>query len=113
MHREGFGYLVELDNRYTFTHSGAQLALIVSHFDGRWHYDNHQFYTADKLEFHVVIPLSNQLNLLYFTSQYIHRDYELELLGFKDTLFRVEWNTFIIFNALSLKCYVLCDDLTQ
>jgi hypothetical protein len=89
LHRAGFGYLVELDNRYTFTHSGVQLALKVSHFDGRWYYDNHQFYTVDKLEFHVVAPLSNQLNLLHFTSQYIHRDYELELLGFKDTLFQV------------------------
>jgi hypothetical protein len=89
LHRAGFGYLVELDNRYTFTHSGVQLALKVSHFDGRWYYDNHQFYTVDKLEFHVVAPLSNQLNLLHFTSQYIHRDYELDLLGFKDTLFQV------------------------
>jgi hypothetical protein len=89
LHREGFGYLVEVDNRYTFTQSGVQLALKISRFDGRWHYDNQKFYTADKLEFHVVTPLSNQLNLLHFTSQYIHRDYELELLGFKDTLFRV------------------------
>lgn len=89
LNRTGFGYLLEWSNQYTFAHSGVQLGVKLTHFDGNWHYDAGQFYTMDRFTVEVVTPLANANNLLHFTSQYISRDYELDLLGFEDTLYRV------------------------
>ncbi|EDQ02421.1 hypothetical protein [Shewanella benthica] len=61
----------------------------LSRYDGNGSYDKGQFYTVDRFTFSAVIPLADENNLLHFTSQYINRDYELDLLGFKDTLYRV------------------------
>ncbi|SQH74710.1 conserved protein of unknown function [Shewanella benthica] len=89
LNRAGFGYFFEWSNAYTFAHSGVQLMAKLSRYDGNWSYDKGQFYTVDRLTFSAVIPLADENNLLHFTSQYINRDYELDLLGFKDTLYRV------------------------
>lgn len=89
LNRAGFGYYVEWQNRYTYGHSGLQLIADYSRYDGRWQYDAGQFYTVNRLSFGVITPLADQNNLLHFMTQYINRDYEVELLGFEDTLYRV------------------------
>ncbi|WP_076413303.1 hypothetical protein [Shewanella sp. UCD-KL12] len=89
LNRAGLGYFVEWSNAYTFAHSGVQLTAKVSRFDGLWAYDEGQFYTVDRLTFGVVTPLADENNLLHFMTQYISRDYELDLIGFDDTLYRV------------------------
>ncbi|MGE6650366.1 hypothetical protein ACQKE0_13910 [Shewanella colwelliana] len=87
--RQGMGYFFEWKNSYTFGHTGVQLIANYSRYDGRWAYDADKFYTMDRVTFGVVTPLANENNLLHFTTQYISRDYEVDLLGFEDTLYRV------------------------
>ncbi len=87
--RTGFGYYVEWQNHYTYAHNGLQLIADYSRYDGRWQYDAGQFYTVNRFSFGVVAPLADQNNLLHFKTQYITRDYEVELLGFEDTLYRI------------------------
>ncbi|CAM4072067.1 hypothetical protein [Shewanella aquimarina] len=89
LNRAGFGYFFEWSNKYTFAHTGVQLGAKWSRFDGQWSYDADKFYTMDRLTLEVIMPLANQNNLLHFTTQYISRDYEVDLLGFEDTLYRV------------------------
>ncbi|QYJ97496.1 hypothetical protein K0J45_18675 [Shewanella alkalitolerans] len=89
LNRAGFGYFFEWSNKYTFAHTGVQLGAKWSRFDGQWGYDADKFYTMDRLTLEVIMPLANQNNLLHFTTQYISRDYEVDLLGFEDTLYRV------------------------
>ncbi|QFU25119.1 hypothetical protein FM038_000905 [Shewanella eurypsychrophilus] len=89
LNRAGFGYFFEWSNAYTFAHSGVQLTAKFSRFDGNWSYDAGQFYKVDRLTLGAVVPLANENNLLHFSSQYITRDYELDLIGFEDTLYRV------------------------
>ena len=43
----------------------------------------------DHLKFGVIVPLGNQNNLLHFATEYVSRDYELDLIGFDDVLYRV------------------------
>jgi hypothetical protein len=87
--RSGLGYFVEWNNAYTFTNSGVQITASYSHFSGEWAYDDNQFYKVDHLKFGVIVPLGNQNNLLHFATEYISRDYELDLIGFDDVLYRV------------------------
>lgn len=89
LNRAGFGYFFEWSNAYTFAHNGVQLTAKFSRYDGQWSYDTGQFYKVDRLTFGAVMPLANENNLLHFSTQYINRDYELDLLGFEDTLYRV------------------------
>lgn len=89
LNRAGLGYFFEWNNRYTFAQSGVQLAAMWSRFDGQWAYDADKFYTMDRLTLEVVTPLGDHNNLLHFMTQYISRDYEVDLLGFEDTLYRV------------------------
>ncbi|UJF22399.1 hypothetical protein [Shewanella sp. OMA3-2] len=87
--RSGLGYFLEWDNRYTFSHSNVQIQASLSRFDGRWQYDDGKFYVVNKLTFGVIVPLGDENNLLHFVSQYIQRDYEQDLIGFDDVLYRV------------------------
>jgi hypothetical protein len=86
--RSGFGLYMELNNGYTFSHTGVQLQGSISRYAGHWFYDNNQFYEVNKFNFRVIVPLANQNNLLRFSGQIISREYELDLVGFKDTLYR-------------------------
>lgn len=89
LNRAGLGYFFEWSNKYTFAHSGVQLGAKWSRFDGQWAYEADKFYTMDRLTLELVTPLGDQNNLLHFMTQYISRDYEVDLLGFDDTLYRV------------------------
>lgn len=90
LNRSGYGYYFEWDNRYTFSHTGVQLFLKYSRYDGDWGYDSDQFYEKDTLSFGIAAPLANKNNIFKFTTTYIKRDYELDLIGFDDTLYRVD-----------------------
>lgn len=87
--RSGLGYYLEWKNAYTFAHNGVQLSASLSRYDGRWNYDDGQFYVVDNLQFGIIVPLSDSKNLFRLTTEYISRDYELDLLGFEDVLYRV------------------------
>ncbi|MBB1268833.1 hypothetical protein [Shewanella sp. SR44-3] len=86
--RSGFGLYMELNNSYTFSHTGVQLQGSISRYAGHWFYDDNQFYEVNKFNVRVIVPLANQNNLLRFSGQIIAREYELDLIGFKDTLYR-------------------------
>ncbi|NKF52761.1 hypothetical protein G3R49_19580 [Shewanella sp. WXL01] len=86
--RKGYGYYLEWNNAYTFAHSGVQLNATLRTFQGNWKYDAGQFYVQDQLNINVIVPLANQNHLLTFATQYIKRDYELDLIGFEDVLYR-------------------------
>lgn len=89
LNRRGFGYYFELNNSYTFSHTGVQLSLNYSHYDGLWKYEDNKSYTFNKVNFGVVIPLANRDNLLHFATEYIDRKSEQDLIGFDDILYRV------------------------
>jgi len=89
LNRRGFGYYFELKNRYTFSHTGVQLSLNYSRYDGQWKYEDNKSYAFNKLNLGVVVPLANQDNLLHFATEYIDRTSEKDLIGFDDVLYRV------------------------
>ena len=88
LNRSGLGYYLQWENRYTFGHTGVQLAFSYRRYDGLWKYDDNKSYTLNDVAFSVVIPLANQRNLLRFQTQYINRESEQDLIGFEDTLYR-------------------------
>jgi hypothetical protein len=86
--RSGFGLYMEVSNGYTFSHTGVQLQASISRYAGHWSYGDNQFYEVNKFNVKVIVPLANQHNLLRFSGQIIAREYELDLIGFKDSLYR-------------------------
>lgn len=86
--RSGFGLYMELSNSYTFSHTGVQLQALISRYAGHWFYGTNQFYEVNTFNLGVLVPLTNQHNVLRLSSQSIAREYELDLVGFKDTLYR-------------------------
>ncbi len=89
LNRKGYGYYFAWSNRYTFSHTGVQLSLEYSRYDGLWGYDGNKSYTFNRLNMGVIVPLSNNNNLLHFMTQYIDRESEQDLIGFDDVLYRV------------------------
>ncbi|MCL1050913.1 hypothetical protein L2755_14940 [Shewanella abyssi] len=89
LNRRGFGYYFSWTNRYTFGHTGVQLAFDYNRYDGLWNYQDGKSYKFNRINMSVVVPLANNNNLLHFISQYIDRKSEQDLIGFDDVLYRV------------------------
>lgn len=89
LNRRGYGYYFSWTNRYTFGHTGVQLAFDYNRYDGQWNYQDGKSYKFNRINMSVVVPLANNNNLLHFISQYIDRKSEQDLIGFDDVIYRV------------------------
>lgn len=87
LNRSGYGYYVEWNNQYNFTESKWRLSLDLSRYEGLWAYQDKP-YAVDRIAVGFVVPFADRHSSLQFSSEYIIRKSEQDLIGFDDELSR-------------------------